>query len=147
MTRSALFAAAAFAAVLAPAFAQVPEGAAVDGVGGFFFRAEDPKALAAWYEDMLGVKKTPTSYEEAPWMQAAGPTVFGPFAKDTEYFGDASKVFMLNFRTRDLDSLVAHLRANEVEVTVDETLYPNGRFARTADPEGNPIQLWEPATP
>ncbi|MEM9168670.1 MAG: VOC family protein [Pseudomonadota bacterium] len=127
------------------ALAKPPAGAAVDGFGGFFFRAEDPKALATWYAEMLGVDRTPTTYEEMPWRQAAGPTVFGPFEATTTYFDAPDKVFMLNFRTKDLDALVAHLRANEIDVAVDEKTYPNGRFARLKDPEGNPIQLWEPA--
>ena len=70
--------------------------------------------------------------------------MFSPFAADATYFGPLDKAFMLNFRTSDLDALVAHLRANDVEVTVEEETYPNGRFARLTDPEGNPIQLWEP---
>jgi glyoxylase I family protein len=51
---------------------------------------------------------------------------------------------MLNFRVRDLAAMAAQLRANGITVTVDTTLYPNGRFARLHDPEGNPIELWEP---
>lgn len=117
----------------------------VAGIGGFFFRANDPEALARWYYDNLGIDLAPSTYDEEAWRQEAGPTVFQPFKKDTEYFGDKSKAFMLNFRVRDLDALVAHLRKNGNEVTVDDKTYPNGRFARVHDPEGNPIELWEPA--
>lgn len=127
--------------------AQPPQGAQVSGFGGFFFRAEDPSALASWYEKYLGIAKTPTSYEQEPWMQAAGPTVFAPFPRDSEAIGPIDKPFVLNFRTGDLDALVDYLRSNEIDVTVDPETYPNGRFAQTKDPEGNPIQLWEPATP
>lgn len=114
------------------------------GIGGLFFRAKDAKALARWYQDNLGVKLTPTSYEEEPWMQEAGPTVFAPFKEDTEYFGGKEKMWMVNFRVADLDAMVAQLRGNGIEVKVDPEIYPNGRFARVHDPEGNPIQLWEP---
>ncbi|MEE4299080.1 MAG: VOC family protein [Pseudomonadales bacterium] len=116
----------------------------VSGIGGFFFRAEDPAALSAWYAEHLGVTRTPTSHDEAPWAQQAGPTVFAPFSADTEYFGRPEQQWMLNFRVRDLDAMVSRLRAAGVGVEVDPETYPNGRFARLQDPEGNPIQLWEP---
>jgi glyoxylase I family protein len=116
----------------------------VDGIGGFFFKARDPKALTQWYSDHLGVTTTPTSYGQEPWTQAAGPTAFQPFAENTKYFGRAEQAFMLNFRVRNLDAMVAQLRRADIKVTVDPQSYPNGRFARLADPEGNPIELWEP---
>ncbi len=116
----------------------------VTGIGGLFFRAADPKALAAWYERHLGIKRVPDTYEEPPWQQQAGPTVFAPFKQDTEYFSRPEQQWMLNVRVNDLDAFVADLRAAGIEVTVDPETYPNGRFARTHDPEGNPIELWEP---
>lgn len=112
----------------------------VTGIGGVFFRGTDPKALTRWYEEHLGVTSQ-------VWQQAAGPTAFQPFARDTDYFGDASKQWMLNFRVENLDALVAQLRAAGIEVKVDPTAYPYGRFARTHDPDGNPIELWEPKPP
>jgi glyoxylase I family protein len=116
----------------------------VTGVGGFFFRSNDPKKLAQWYADNLGVSLTPKNYGQQPWTQDAGPTVFQPFPKDTTYFHGS---WMLNFRVRDLDALVAQLRAADITVEVDQKTYPNGKFAKLHDPEENPIQLWEPATP
>lgn len=116
----------------------------VTGFGGFFFRAEDPEKLEAWYHENLGINLPPKSYTDEVWHQAAGPTIFHPFPKDTAYFGDPSKQFMLNFRVTDLDALVAHLRKNGNAVEVGPEVYPNGRFAKTTDPEGTPIQLWEP---
>lgn len=114
----------------------------VTGIGGFFFRADDPKALAAWYRDHLGVDPSPKDYETGPWTQEAGPTVFAPYPAEKERKRDNG--FMLNLRVRDLDGLVAELRAAGIEVTVDPETYPNGRFASLKDPEGNPLQLWEP---
>jgi predicted enzyme related to lactoylglutathione lyase len=119
----------------------------VTGIGGFFFRAADPRALAEWYERHLGVNRTPASYTQEPWRQDAGPSVFAPFPKDTKYFGADDRQWMINFRVRDLDAMVAQLRRAGVEVEVDPQAYPNGRFARLKDPEGNPIQLWEPRRP
>ena len=116
---------------------------AVAGIGGFFFRASNPTALAEWYRQHLGVDLTPTDYSQKPWSQEAGPTVFSPFPQDTDYFGDSAKHWMINFRVDDLDAMVEQLRAAGIEVTNDPEKYPNGRFARLRDPEGNPIELWE----
>ena len=115
----------------------------VEGIGGFFFRAREPEALARWYRDHLGVDLTPSGYEQSPWQQAAGPTVFEPFALDTTYFGSPEHTWMLNFRVRDLGAMVAQLERAGIAVDIDPVAYPNGIFARLADPEGNPVQLWE----
>ena len=114
------------------------------GIGGLFFRARDPVALSQWYLDHLGVAKVPASYAEAPWKQRAGPTVFAPFPQDTAYFGAPTTLWMVNFRVRSLDAMVAQLRAAGIAVVIDPEPYPNGRFARLHDPEGNPIELWQP---
>jgi len=119
----------------------------VTGIGGFFFRARDPKMLGEWYRDHLGVDLVPDSYDKLPWQQEAGPTAFAPFPEDTEYFGDAQKKWMINFRVVNLDAIVAQLRAAGASVEIDPEKYPNGRFARLHDPEGNPIELWEDDRP
>ncbi|HUJ33226.1 MAG TPA: VOC family protein [Candidatus Acidoferrum sp.] len=116
----------------------------VSGIGGFFFRARDPGALARWYSDHLGVAPVPSNEGDASWRQEAGETAFAPLPATTEYFGDAGKTWMINFRVRDLDAMVAQLRAAGIAVEVDPEPYPYGRFARLNDPEGNPIQLWQP---
>ena len=137
-----------------PAGAAVRDGIAggmemekVTGIGGLFFRARDPKALGRWYQQHLGVSLTPSSYEESPWQQEAGPTAFAPFKETSDYFGDAHKFWMVNFRVRDLDKMAAQLQAAGIAVKIDVQSYPNGRFARLHDPEGNPIELWQPAKP
>jgi glyoxylase I family protein len=117
----------------------------VTGIGGFFFRAHDPKTLGRWYQDHLGVLVIPTSYGQQSWTQEAGETAFAPFPETTKYFGDLSKQWMINFRVRDLDKMAAQLRAAGIEVMIDPEKYPNGKFASLNDPEGNPIQLWQPA--
>ena len=116
----------------------------VTGIGGFFFRAWDRQALVRWYGENLGIPSPPGTYDEMPWRQEAGTTIFNPFDADSEYFGHPSKSWMLNFRVRSLDTLLIHLRSRGVRVDVDPQAYPNGRFARLIDAEGNPIQLWEP---
>lgn len=117
----------------------------VAGIGGLFFRAHDPKALGQWYLEHLGIALTPTKIDSPVWKQEAGVTVFSPFPEKSGYFGDPEKVWMVNFRVHDLDKMAAQLRAAGIEVKVDPQSYPNGRFARLHDPEGNPIELWQPA--
>jgi glyoxylase I family protein len=116
----------------------------VHGIGGFFFRARDPEGLAKWYDQHLGVALTPQSYDATAWITQAGTTVFQPFQHETKYFGRPENMWMINFRVRDLAAMVAQLRSASIEVDVDAETYPNGKFARLQDPEGNPIQLWEP---
>ena len=113
----------------------------VTGIGGLFFRARDPDVLKQWYADHLGV-----GGEWGMWEQQAGTTVFSPFQADTDYF-PAEKQWMLNLRVSGLDELLQTLRAADIEViTKPEWDDPQvGRFARIHDPEGNPIELWEPA--
>jgi glyoxylase I family protein len=114
------------------------------GIGGFFFRSKDPAGLSEWYRAHLGIDLVPADYDTRPWQQQAGPTAFAPFPQDTDYFSRAEQQWMLNFRVRNLDAMVEQLRGADIEVKVDPGTYPNGRFARTHDPEGNPIELWEP---
>jgi len=118
----------------------------VDGIGGVFFRAKDPGDLAEWYSKHLGINLVPSDADGVPWHQAAGPTVFAPFPIDTDYFGpDAAKRFMLNFRVSDLKKMVAQLNADGISVEPMQEMPPIGWFARLYDPEGNPIELWQPS--
>jgi glyoxylase I family protein len=104
----------------------------------------NPNALRHWYQQHLGVTVTPTNYEQLGWQQEAGPTGFEPFPEDTSYFGPLRQVWMINFRVRNLAAMVTQLQAAGVEVTVDPEIYPNGRFARVHDPEGNPVEFKNP---
>jgi len=110
------------------------------GIGGLFFRSRDPKKLTQWYQAHLGI-------DQPSWQQAAGPTAFNAFPLDTDYFGSKQQGWMVNFRVRSLDAMVEQLRKANIEVKVDPEKYSYGRFARLHDPEGNPIELWEPAGP
>lgn len=113
------------------------------GIGGLFFRARDPEALAAWYAAHLGVG--PSAPGEWHWRVEAGPVVFAPFREDSDYF-PADRRFMLNLRVAGLDGLLADLRAAgiEAETRAEWDDPQTGRFARLHDPEGNPVELWEP---
>lgn len=116
--------------------------ARVTGIGGLFFRADDPQMLAAWYERHLGID----DLAKAVWSQDAGPTIFGPFATTTDYFGRSEQQWMVNFRVDDLDAMMAALKAAGIIVeTRPEWDSEVGRFCRLHDPEGNPIELWQPS--
>jgi predicted enzyme related to lactoylglutathione lyase len=110
----------------------------VTGLGGVFFRARDPDALKAWYEDVLGVP--------AEELMRSDGLVFGIFDSDTDYFGPSGQGFMVNFRVGSLDAMLERLRGRGVTID-DETqdLDGVGRFGWAVDPEGNRFELWEPA--
>ena len=112
---------------------------------GSSFGAKDPEGLAKWYEDHLGINPAPTNMEMAPWETEAGVTVFSPFDAGTDYFA-ADKTFMLNFRVADLGAMITQLESADVEVSHEIEMEGIGRFARIHDPEGNAIELWEPAS-
>ena len=117
----------------------------VTGIGGLFFRARDPLALAHWYQTHLGID---SGVDGATlWHQEAGPTVFAPFDADTDYFGRPDQQAMVNFRVRNLDAMLAQLRAAGVNVDERvEDMGEVGRFSWATDPEGNRFELWEPAS-
>jgi predicted enzyme related to lactoylglutathione lyase len=114
----------------------------VDGIGGYFLRAADPAALGAWYRDCLGLDAD----ENGLWRQGTGMTVFATFESDTEYFGARHQQTMINFRVRDLDAMLVQLRKKGADV-VDgiQEMEGVGRFGWVTDPEGNRIELWQPA--
>jgi predicted enzyme related to lactoylglutathione lyase len=112
------------------------------GIGGYFLRTEDPAALGAWYRNCLGLDADANGL----WRPDAGPTVFATFESGTDYFGSRAQQTMLNFRVRDLDAMLAQLRAQgaDVEDEVQE-MEGIGRFGWVTDPAGNRVELWQPA--
>ena len=109
----------------------------VTGLGGVFFRARDPDALKAWYEEALGVP--------AEDLMRSDGLVFGIFRHDTDYFGPSGQGFMVNFRVASLEGVLGRLREAGAEID-DETQEQEGigRFGWSVDPEGNRFELWEP---
>jgi predicted enzyme related to lactoylglutathione lyase len=115
------------------------------GVGGVFFKARDPKALADWYRANLGVPVEPYQTHGRIISAAAGEeTVWSTFPADTTYFGPGAAPFMVNYRVRDLDAMLAQLRAAGAVVEDRTEDYEYGRFGWASDPEGNRFELWEP---
>ena len=115
------------------------------GMGGIFFKAQNPQALAAWYRDNLGIPIEAGQTYTA--LTSGGPgevTVWSTFPADTSYFGAGPAPFMLNYRVRNLDAMLAQLRAAGAQVEDRIEDYDYGRFGWATDPEGNRFELWEP---
>jgi predicted enzyme related to lactoylglutathione lyase len=121
----------------------------VIGLGGIFFKAKDPAAMYAWYEKHLGIKGKPGEGSIFPWRRAEDPaqesmTVWSVFPSHTKYFEPSGSSFMINYQVEDLNALLDALRAEGVTIEKHEE-HEYGRFAWIIDPEGNKIELWEPA--
>ena len=118
----------------------------VIGIGGIFFRSQDPKALGEWYRKHLGFD-VDASYG-GTMFQSAGAgecTLWSPFKHDTKYLDPGTKPFMLNLRVEDLDALLPVLRSEGVHVLARREGGEFGKFGYVVDPEGTLIELWQPA--
>ena len=119
----------------------------VTGIGGAFFKAREPKKMAAWYRDHLGIQSK-GGYADFVWREKDNPertghTAWALFPTNSSYFGSSAAPMMINYRVPNLDRILAQLRAAGVAVEkVQDEDY--GRFAWITDPEGNRIELWEP---
>ena len=119
----------------------------VTGIGGIFFKAENPKALAAWYRDHLGLEVTDWGGAIFKWggpESQAGSTIWSAFAKNTTYMAPSASSFMINYRVADLDGLLAALRAEGCDVVDKTDSSEQGKFGWVIDPEGNKVELWQP---
>jgi predicted enzyme related to lactoylglutathione lyase len=121
----------------------------VTGIGGIFFKANDPKKIKQWYGNHLGLNTDDygTSFE---WRQSDDPdkkgyTAWSPMKENTDYFFPSEKQFMINFRVANLEALLIELKNEGVEQIGEIQLFEYGKFAHILDPEGNKIELWEPA--
>lgn len=120
----------------------------VTGIGGIFFKSADPKALGAWYRGHLGLDVNDWGGALFPWGgegSAAGVTVWSPFAQDTAYMAPGTASFMINYRVEDLDALLAVLRSVGCNVVDGTESSEQGKFGWVIDPEGNKVELWQPA--
>jgi predicted enzyme related to lactoylglutathione lyase len=120
----------------------------VTGIGGVFFKCDDPKAMNEWYAKNLGLPGSEygVTFE---WRQAddtakEGSTSWCTFPQDTSYFNPSAKPFMINYRVEDLVALVAELKMDNITIVDDIAEYDYGKFVHVLDPEGNIIELWEP---
>jgi predicted enzyme related to lactoylglutathione lyase len=122
----------------------------VTGIGGIFFKAKDPEKLYQWYEKHLGIRRGSEGAVTFEWRdvedsQKKGMTVWSLFPHHTKYFDPSRATFMVNYRVDDLDALLKVLKEEGVEIDPHREDYDYGRFAWIMDPDGNRIELWEPA--
>lgn len=117
----------------------------VVGLGGIFFKSENPEKLKQWYEDNMGISKGKHGLNFS-WGKENGKgyTLWSPFEKDTEYFNPSNQEYMINFRVNNLDQLLQELKDKNVKVLGEPETYEYGKFAWVLDLEGNKIELWEP---
>ncbi len=118
----------------------------VTGLGGFFFKTEDPKGLKNWYGKHLGLPVDDYGCTFW-WKDKEGndcSTQWSTFPKDTKYFQPSEKQFMMNFRVENLVELLKVLKEEGVTIVGEVEEYSYGKFGWILDPEGNKIELWEP---
>ena len=122
--------------------------ARVTGIGGIFLRSKDPKALEAWYVEMLGIELAPYGGATFLWTDevpaSTGMTTWSLFPDDTTYFGPGTQRAMVNYRVDDMDGLLAKLAAAGVSIDPKRDDSEYGRFAWITDPEGTRLELWQP---
>lgn len=117
--------------------------AAIVGIGGVFPRVRDPQALYAWYEQHFGLKREHGCFV-FPAAQARASTLLAFFDRESSYF-PVSQPVLLNLQVEDLDAVLARLEAEGTAVDPRRETYPQGRFGWFTDPEGNRVELWQPA--
>lgn len=124
----------------------------VTGIGGIFFKSDDPERLYNWYERHLGIKREPHGAVEFLWRSKNDPaedcmTVWSVFPRNTKYFNPSASPFMINYRVENLDAVLEKLKQEGVEIDPHREDYEYGRFAWVMDPDGNRVELWEPLKP
>jgi predicted enzyme related to lactoylglutathione lyase len=116
----------------------------VTGIGGIFFKSDDPKKLKEWYNKHLGIGEV-FKWKD-PENESAPPavTAWSPFKQDTTYFAPSNKPFMFNYRVANLEALLEVLKEEGVQIVAPMEIHSYGKFGWIMDPEGNKIELWEP---
>ena len=120
----------------------------VTGIGGIFFKCNDPKKMTEWYEKNLGLNTNPYGGATFEWFEGAdstkkAQTQWQPFPENTKYFEPSAKDFMINYRVENLEALVEELKKNGVTIVDTIETYDYGKFVHILDAEGNKVELWE----
>ena len=121
----------------------------VTGIGGIFFKCKDPNMMREWYKTHLGLNTNQygASFEwyEGPDSSKKGVTQWSPFSETTKYFAPSTKDFMINYRVVNMEALVEELKKSGVTIVDTIQAFDYGKFVHILDPEGNKVELWEPA--
>ncbi|MBP2031180.1 putative enzyme related to lactoylglutathione lyase [Methanohalophilus levihalophilus] len=120
----------------------------VTGIGGVFFKCEDPQATKDWYHKNLGMVTNefgaPFEFRNANRPEEINYLQWSPFPDDTDYFAPSKQEFMINYRVENIEALVEELRSNGVTIVDSIEEYEYGKFVHILDSDGNKIELWEP---
>jgi len=120
----------------------------VTGIGGIFFKCQDPDKMKEWYNQQLGLVTDQYGslfeFRHADDPDQKGYLQWSPFSQDTKYFEPSKKGFMINYRVENLEGLVKELKKNGVTVVDEIEKLEYGKFVHILDPENNKIELWEP---
>lgn len=123
----------------------------VTGIGGIFFKCEEPDKMKEWYGKNLGMITNEYGalfeFRKSEKPSEKGYLQWSPFADDTDYFEPSDKDFMINYRVENIEALVAELEKNGVPILDEIESYEYGKFVHILDPENNKIELWEPVDP
>jgi catechol 2,3-dioxygenase-like lactoylglutathione lyase family enzyme len=134
---------------MAPAPVQAAPAGRITGIGGIFVSSKDPKALAAWYRDVLGITLEPWGGAALRYDAPGHPevVVWNAYASADNYAAPSTREFMLNFAVDDMDAFVKRLQDKGVAILKRDDNDPSGRFAWILDPDGTKIELWQPKAP
>jgi predicted enzyme related to lactoylglutathione lyase len=120
----------------------------ITGIGGVFFKCDNPKGMKEWYAKNLGLPVNDYGatfdWRDDTDPSKKGSTTWSTFPQDTKYFNPSTKPFMINYRVENIVELVAELKKDNVTVIDEIAEYDYGKFVHVLDPEGNVIELWEP---
>ncbi|MGI9583249.1 VOC family protein [Chryseobacterium sp.] len=120
----------------------------VTAIGGIFFKCKDPEQVNEWYKTHLGLPTSPYG-AKFDWKDEEsgkkGYTLWSPFKESTQYFEPSAKEFMINYHVENIETLVEELKKEGVTVLDEIAVYEYGKFVHILDPEGNKIELFEPA--
>lgn len=120
----------------------------VTGIGGVFFKCQDPESTKKWYSQHLGFETDAYGqlFQSRDFDNPDRVThlQWSPFTANTDYFNPSNQPFMINYRVNDLEALKKELESADVEIVDDIASYEYGKFLHIMDPEGNKIELWEP---
>jgi len=119
----------------------------VTAIGGLFFKCNNPDAQREWYAKHLGLAmdKFGTSFEwrHSDEKEKKGYSAWSTFEKETDYFGNTSQQYMINYRVDDLEALIQQLKKEGVTIVDQMEIYEYGKFVHILDGEGNKVELWE----
>jgi predicted enzyme related to lactoylglutathione lyase len=122
--------------------------AKITGIGGVFFKTQNPKELAEWYKTNLGLELESWGGSIIKWpndvSEDKGLTVWSVAPSDTKWFEPSASSFMINYRIDNMEEMLVQLKAGSVEVIQGPEYHENGVFTWIMDPAGNKLELWEP---